>query len=183
MQFFVCLIFHIPERNLPVFTDRFVQQLYVIEKLAVIRPVLRQHGDIADPGSEINIRKIFQLFHKVLTLAVRNMSRKDQAVDQQTEFAVCKLSFQVKIRPGLAFFHHRFSGLLIPEDFTGLLVFYRNLPDGFAVFNLISAVHQIHQVAADCFPVRLHIIFIFQDISDLFLTQAVILIRIFPQDI
>ena len=50
-------------------------------------------------------------------------------------------------------------------------------------FQIITKIHQIHQIALDRFPVNLHSIFGFQFLYDILLIHCMFGIRVFPKNL
>ena len=123
-----------------------------------------------DTGFEIGIGEAFQLFNQLLALAVWDMLGKKQAVNEKPQLAVSKITHQVEVRPDTALF-----------QLSGLAVRYH--ADRLTVFDLIAAIHEVHKVAAHGFPLHCHVIFCFQNIHDVLLTETVILITVPAEDI
>ena len=98
------------------------------------------------------------------------MLGKQQAVNEQPQLTVGEVPFQVEVRPQVALLR-----------LTGFRIRYH--ADGFAVLDVVAAVHQIHNVPTDSLAVGGHVVFGFQNLGDVLLTQAMFLVGILPQDI
>ena len=73
VQLLVHIVFQIAERNLTLFAYGFVDHLYGIEKLLVIRLVHRRPGNVLYPRSKIYACLALQLFDQVPALVQRHM--------------------------------------------------------------------------------------------------------------
>ena len=98
------------------------------------------------------------------------MLGKQQTVDEQPQLAVGELAFQIKIRTDDAFL-----------GIAGFGVGHHT--HRFAVFDVVAAIHQVGQVAADRFAIGGHIVFVFQNIGNVLLTQPVFFVRVLAQNI
>ena len=68
--------------DLPALFHGLVQHVDGVEQLAVVRPVLRQGGDVPHPGSKVLTGEPLQLLYQLPTLSVRDVLGKQQPVDE-----------------------------------------------------------------------------------------------------
>ena len=122
------------------------------------------------PAAEIHIRQSLQLVHQLLALAVRDVLGEQQTVNEQPQFAIGEVPLQIEVRPQVALL--RLAGFGV-----------RHHANGFAVLDVVAAVHEVQNVPPDGFAVGGHIVFGFQNLGDVLLTQAMFLVGILPQDI
>lgn len=150
--------------------DDLVQQLDGEKELLVVGFVLRQAGNALHLAAEIHIGQTLQLAHQLLALAVRNVLGKKQAVNEQPQLAIGEVPLQKEVRPQVALL--RLAGFGV-----------RHHADRLAVLDVVAAVHEVQNVSPDGFAVNGHIVFGFQNLGDVLLTQAMFLVGILPQDI
>lgn len=163
-------VFQILETDPPSPADGLVQQLDGEKELLVVGLVLRQAGNVLHPAAEIHIGQALQLVHQLLTLAVRDVLGEQQAINEQPQLAVGEVPLQIEVRPQVAL--HRLAGFGV-----------RHHADRLAVLDVVAAVHEVQNVPPDGFAVSGHIVFGFQNLGDVLLTQAMFLVGILPQDI
>lgn len=163
-------ILQVLETDLPPPADGLVQQLDGEKELLVVGFVLRQAGNVLHPAAEIHIGQTLQLAHQLLALAVRNVLGKKQAVNEQPQIAIGEVPLQIEVRPQVALLWLAGFGV-------------RHHADRLAVLDVVAAVHEVQNVPPDGFAVSGHIVFGFQNLGDVLLTQAMFLVGILPQDI
>lgn len=155
--------------HLALFGDRLIQQFDIVEKLFVVRLILRHADDVLYTGLEVDIGESRELLHQIHILLIRDVIREQHAVDQQPELAVGELPLEIEVGEDHILL---FLAVLIFEDANAL-----------AVIDIIAGIDQVHQVAPDCLTVDLHLILAFKNILDLFLTEPMIHIRIHFEDV
>ena len=163
-------ILQVLEADLPPPADGLVQQLDGEKELFVVGFVLRQAGNVLHPAAEIHIGQTLQLVHQLLALAVRNVLGKNQAVNEQPQLAIGEVPLQIEVRPQVALLRHAGFGV-------------RHHADRLAVLDVVAAVHEVQNVPPNGLAVSGHIVFGFQNLGDVLLTQAMFLVGILPQDI
>ncbi len=163
-------ILQVLEAYLSASADGLVQQLDGEKELLVVGFVLRQAGDVLHPAAEIHIRQALQLVHQLLALAVRDVLGEQQAVNEQPQLAVGEVPLQIEVRPQVALL--RLAGFGV-----------RHHTDGLAVLDVVAAVHEVQNVPPNGFAVGGHVVFGFQDLGDVLLAQAVLLVGVLPQDV
>ena len=156
MVLLVRAVFQILEADLPPPADGLVQQLDGEKELLVVGFVLRQAGNVLHPAAEIHIGQALQLAHQLLALAVRNVLGKKQAVNEQPQLAVGEVPLQIEVRPQVALLRHAGLGV-------------RHHSNGLAVLDVVAAVHEVQNVPPDGFAVGGHVVFGFQNFSDVLL--------------
>ena len=145
VELLVRLVFKVMKAHLLPFVDRLVQQLDIVEKLFVIGLIFRHTGYVLHARFKVDIGQPRELFHQFHILLVGDVVREQHAVDQQPQLAVSEFPLQMKIGENDVFL---FFAVLILDDANAL-----------AVIDIIAELDQVHQVALDCLPVDLHIVF------------------------
>ena len=97
MYLFVCAIGEIMERYLPAAGDCFVQRFNGEKQLPVFGGCICKRADVSHSCPKIAVGKPFQLFHQLPALTVRYVLGKQQPVDQQPQFPVGEIMYEVKV--------------------------------------------------------------------------------------
>ena len=87
-EFFVCSIAIIGKGDLTLSADGLIQNLNGIKQLLAMQRQIRHGADMFDAGSEISIGQPLQLPHQFLALAIRQMLREQQTVNEQPQLTV-----------------------------------------------------------------------------------------------
>ena len=158
------------EGHLVATADGLVQRLDGEEELPVLRRSDRHGADVLHTGLEVAVGQALQLLHQLFALAVRDVLGEEERVDQQPQLPVGKVPHQIEVGPDKALL-----------QFPGFLVGHHT--DGFAILDLVAAVHQVENVAADGLAFHGHVVLGAQDLHDVLLAEPVVFIGVPPEDV
>ena len=160
------------ERRKAIFSDnrRIENEIQRVEQLTVGEATvhLPLHGPASLP--EVLTGQPLQFPDQLILLIVRNALCIQHAVDQKMQLAVHDLFLKIEAAANRLFFH-----------LTCITAVHQ--PCLLTPLDIHAHVNEIHDISLDGFTVHNQIILVFQKLLDLLLAEAVILIRISPENI